>query len=213
MGVRNANTGLSMLQTADSTAGSISDTLQRMRELAVQSSSGTLSAQQRADVDTEFQQLRDEVGRQARSAEFGGQALTDGSAASLAAQVGTDGSGDSRVELGLSSLTDTGLGIGGLSLATQGGAQGALGALDSALDQIGSERARIGARFSRLESSIRFGENSAAQAEEAAGRIMDADFATAVSKAAGAALQQDASVAAMVQSQNVQRTAVFGLLG
>ena len=213
VGVRNANTGLSMLQTADSAAGSITDSLQRMRELAVQASSGTLSPQQRADVDAEFQQLRQEVGRQGQSTEFAGQPLTDGSASSLDVQVGTQGAASSQVGVGFGDLTDTGLGIGGLSLSTQGGAQGALDTLDAALDQVGSERARIGASYSRLESSIRFGESSALQKEEAASRIMDADFAMAVSKAAGAALQSEASVAAIAQSRNVQRTAVVGLLG
>lgn len=213
MGVRNANSGLSMLQTADSAAGSITDSLQRMRELAMQASSGTLNAQQRTDVDAEFQQLREEVGRQAQATEFAGQALMDGSASSLDVQVGTDGSATSEVGIGVSDLSDTGLGIGGLSLATQGGAQGALDTLDAALDQVGSERARIGASYNRLESSIRFGESSARQSEAAASRIMDADFAVAVSEAAGAALQSKASVAALAQSRSVQRTAVVGLLG
>ena len=212
MGVRNANAGLSMLQTADGAAGSITDSLQRMRELAVQSASGTLSADQRAAINTEFQQLSDEIGRQARGTEFNGQPLTDGSAASIDAQVGTDGTASSRVNVGVGDLTDTGLGIDTLSVGTQAGAQGALDAIDAALDTVNQERSGLGASFSRLESSIRFGEESAMQKDAAAARIMDADFAALVSEQASSEIRQQASVAALAQSQNIQRSSVMGLL-
>ena len=183
-----------------------------MRELAVQSASGTLSADQRAAINTEFQQLSDEIGRQARGTEFNGQPLTDGSAASIDAQVGTDGTASSRVSVGVGDLTDTGLGIDTLSVGTQAGAQGALDAIDAALDTVSQERSGLGASFSRLESSIRFGEEAAMQKDAAAARIMDADFAALVSEQASTEIRQQASVAALAQSQNIQRSSVMGLL-
>lgn len=212
-GVRNANDGLSVLQTAEGTASSITDSLQRMRELAVQSASGTLNNDQRAAIDAEFQQLSDEVGRQARGTEFNGLSLTDGSAGNVDVQVGPDNAGSSRVGVGFGDLTDTGLGIDGLDVLSQGGAQGALDALDSALDTVNQQRTDIGASYNRLESSIRYGESSATEQDAAAARIMDADFATLVSENAGSQIQQQAGVAALAQSRNIQRTAVLGLLG
>lgn len=212
-GVRNANDGLSLLEVADSATGSITDNLQRMRELAVQSASGTLNDDQRASIDAEFQQLSDEIGRQARSTEFNGRALTDGSSNSLDVQVGTEASADSQVSLSVGDLTDTALGIDGLSAATQGGALDALDAIDAALDTVGEERTGIGASFNRLESAIRYGEESALQQDAAASRIVDVDLAQLISENAGTQIQQQANLAAQAQSQNIQRAAVMGLLG
>lgn len=210
--VRNANDGLSLVQTAEGATGSITDNLQRMRELAVQSASGTLNDDQRASIDAEFQQLSDEIGRQARSTEFNGRNLTDGSSADFDVQVGPDDAADSRIGLALGDLTDTSLGIDALSAGTQGGALDALDALDAALDTVSGQRTEIGSTFSRLESSIRYGEESALQQEAAASRIADVDLAKLVSESAGTQIQQQANIAAQVQSRNIQRTAVLGLL-
>lgn len=210
--MRNANDGLSMLQTAEGATSSITDSLQRMRELAVQSSSGTLNDAQRGDIDNEFQQLRQEIDRVSGSTRFNGRNLADGSSADVDVQVGTDNDAGSRVGMGLTDLSAAGLGVDTLSLSTQGGSQSALDALDAALDTVSSERAGLGASSARMESALRYGEARGEALAESAGRIMDVDYAKLLSEQTGSALMQQAGISAQVQSRNIQRTAILGLL-
>ena len=115
--MRNSNDGISLLQTAEGATSSVTDNLKRMRELAVQASSGTLNADQRASIDAEFQQLQEEIDRTSGSAEFNGLALADGSTPSIDVQVGTDSAASSRVSIGLADLSTTALGVDTASLA------------------------------------------------------------------------------------------------
>ena len=98
--IRNANDGISVIQTAESATKEVLNILDRMRELAVQSSSETLEDGERAYIDEEFHQLSDEVERIAQSSEFNDLALSDGSTSQLAVQVGVDASSNSRVTIG-----------------------------------------------------------------------------------------------------------------
>lgn len=211
--VRNANDGISVVQTAESATSSVQDNLQRMRELAMQASSGTLNDSQRADLNAEFSELAEGIDAISNATEFNGVPLTDGSLTSIDVQVGDGASTDSQISMNLTDLGSGNLGLSGVSIDSQGGAQAALDAIDSAISNVSSQRSELGATQNRLESSIAFSEEYAQNVEAAAGRVMDLDFALATSQLAQNNSLQDAAVAAMVQANNLSRSSVGSLLG
>ena len=117
--MRNTNDGISIIQTAESATNEVTDILQRMRELAVQSSSETLADSERSFISDEFTQLRSEVARIAAVTEFNGISLTDGTTSTLSVQVGIQNNTNSRITLTLGNLTTgtSALNLTGLDLA------------------------------------------------------------------------------------------------
>ena len=152
--MRNANDGISIIQTAESATSEVTNILSRMRELAVQSSSETLADSERAYINEEFDQLNQELDRIASVTEFNGVALADGSTTTLSAQVGIDNATTSRISISLGDLRSTVLGVGTLDLSTSTGAQTALDSIDTALDTVSSQRATLGAVQNRIDSSL-----------------------------------------------------------
>ena len=139
----NANDGISVIQTAEAASKEVISILDRMRELAVQSSSETLEDGERAYIDSEFEQLSEEVERIAQSTEFNGISLSAGGATSqLAVQVGVDASSNSRVTIELGDLTASNLGVdtgtSGVDLSKASKAQSAITTIDSAIDSVNS---------------------------------------------------------------------------
>ena len=145
--IRNANDGISVIQTAESASKEVLNILDRMRELAVQSSSETLEDGERAYIDEEFHQLSEEVERIAQSSEFNDIALSDGGTSQLAVQVGVDASSNSRVTIELGDLTASNLGVdtGSVDLTKATNAQTAITTVDGAIDSVNSIRASYGA--------------------------------------------------------------------
>ena len=109
--VRNANDGISVIQTAEAATKEVSNILDRMRELAVQSASETLHDDERAYLDTEIEALSDEVERIAQSTSFNGIALSEGTNSSLDVQVGLDASYNSRVAITLGDISTDNLSV------------------------------------------------------------------------------------------------------
>jgi flagellin len=126
--IRNANDGISLSQTAEGGLGQINDILQRMRELAVQSSNGTASADNRAASQLEITQLKQEIDTIASRTNFNGIKLLDGTAAKMNIQTGVN-SGDSMV-MQISAARTQDIGIGGRSSLTATGLSGTAGTLD-----------------------------------------------------------------------------------
>ena len=172
--VENLQSGISASQTADGALQAQGDAIQRLRELAVQASNGTLSNDQRSAINEEAQQLVEQVDSTAQNAGYNGTKLLDGSQSSIS--LGTDG-GD---QLSLNESTASSLGIGGIDLGSQAGAQDAISKLDDALNSIGENRSSIGAQQSGFNSAINVRETSSANATEAESRIRDADVAKLV---------------------------------
>ena len=124
--MRNGNDAISIIQTAESGTNEVTDILQRMRELAIQSASETLFNDERSYIQDEFLQLRSEVARIAQVTEFNGVRLADGTLSSLNAQLAVNNDTASRLVLELSDLTTNGLGISALNLDTSANALAAL---------------------------------------------------------------------------------------
>jgi flagellin len=202
--IRNANDGISLAQTAEGALATITDALQRMRELAVQAQNGSNGTSDRANLDTEYQALSAEITRIAAQTKFNGTAIVGASAGAQVFQVGPNG-GDT---LTITTTTVTTV-AGGLTTAAL--ASTALGAIDTALDTINTSRASYGAAMSRFSMAIQnlqiTGENMSA----ARGRIMDADFAAETANLSRAQILQQAG-SAMVAQANQLPNQVLALL-
>lgn len=188
--VRNAGDGVSMLETAESAMGSITDILQRVRELAVQADNGTYNTTDRKSMDDEVSQLLDEVTHIRDSARFNGIELLSGSPT-----LTTPGNSKS-VDLHISDLHDDTVGVelfdvglealtlDAVSITTAGTGNGAgvsaqdtISLVDAALDKISSNRAALGAMTNRLQFTIDNLETSKQNTATARSRIEDADMA------------------------------------
>ena len=202
--IRNANDGISMAQTAEGALATVTDALQRMRELAVQAQNGTNGTTDRANLDTEYQQLSSEITRIAAQTKFNGVAIVGASAGAQVFQVGAN-NGDT-----LTITTSTVTTVAG-DLTTSANASTAVAALDTALNTITTNRATYGAAINRFGFAISnlgiTGENQAASR----GRIMDADFASETANLSRANILQQAGTA-MVAQANSQPQGVLALL-
>ena len=194
--VRNANDGISLAQTAEGALSTVTDVLQRMRELAVQAQNGSNGTSDRANLDTEYQQLSAEITRIAAQTKFNGTAIVGAGAGAQTFQIGAN-NGDT-----LTITTATVATVAG-DLTSAANASTAVGALDTALDTITSSRATYGAMINRFQFAVNnlqvTGENQSA----ARGRIMDADFASETANLARAQILQQAGTAMVAQANQL----------
>ena len=221
--IRNANDGISLSQTAEGGMQEISNMLQRMRELAVQSANGTNSADDRGNLDAEFQALNSGIGRIAETTQFNGISVLNSPAsgsgsgavaASIVFQVGANTASGNTLSISLKEITALApaSGSGTVNIGTVSGTTEAMTAIDDMISTITTARADFGAVQSRFESAIsnlQIGmENQAA----ARGRIMDADFAVETANMTRSQILQQAGNA-MVSQANSAPQSVLQLLG
>jgi flagellin len=210
---RNAADGISLVQSGEGALSEVGDILVRLRELAVQSANGSVSGQDRATLDEEFQQLVAEVDRIGRGTEWNGIRLLDGSSSSVVFQIGFGTEpGIDTLAAALSPVLATGLGLDVLGVSNVGAATTSLAALDSAIDSVSRVRGRFGAMQNRLESTIR---NLAVQQENlsaAESRIRDVDIARETAEMAKNQILQQAAIAMLAQA-NLQPQLALRLLG
>ena len=209
--MRNANDGISIIQTAEGATTEATNILNRMRELAVQSSSETLADTERVYINEEYDQLNQELGRIASVTEFNGVQLSDGTTTQIDAQVGIDNATTSQITIELGDLTSTTLGVNSLDLTTSTNSLLAIDLIDTALDSVSSQRSTLGAVQNRLDSSLA---NSTSQLESmraAESQIMDADFAKESTEMTKLQIMQQAGVASLAQAKNINQ-AVLSLL-
>jgi flagellin len=219
-GLRNLNDGISLTNVAEAGLNQQSDILIRMRELSAQSASGTISNAERANLQLEFVQLRNEIDRISNATEFNGQSLLDGSLANAAGthviiSFGLDGTANSQIDINaeadVQDVDSTGLGINALDISTQAGAATALTTLDTALDTLSGERASLAAVQNRLTRII---PNQAVLVENlqaAESQIRDADIAEEVALLARNQILVEAATA-MVAQANIIPEQVLKLL-
>ena len=202
--IRNANDGISLAQTAEGALATVTDALQRMRELAVQAQNGTNGTTDRANLDTEYQQLSSEITRIASQTKFNGVAIVGGGAGAQVFQVGAN-NGDT-LTITTSAVTT----VAG-DLTTSANASTAVAALDTELNTITSNRATYGAAINRFGFAISNLGITAENQTASRGRIMDADFASETANLSRAHILQQAGTA-MVAQANSQPQGVLALL-
>lgn len=200
---RNANDGISMVQTAEGGLGEISNIITRFRELGVQAASDTVSDTERKFIDTEVQQLKSEAERIARSTRFGETRLLDGSADVFDFQVdiGNDDFND-RISFnaGENNATMATLGLEDLDFSSKDGAQTAMEVLDGAQKQVNGIRANLGAIQNRLISTT---DNLGVAVENlsaANSRMRDTDVAQSSAELSRNNILLNASTAVLAQA-------------
>ena len=209
---RNAQDGISLVGTAEGSLGEVSGNLIRMRELAVQAANGTLTSDDRAAIDAEFQALISEIDRVATQTTFNGVSLFDGSTSSLDIQVGTE-SGET-ISVSLVDTTAATLGLSGATfdLTTQANATGLLSGLDDAIQDVSTARGDLGAAENRLQSTARSIASTAENLSTAESRIRDLDIAMETADLTRNSILQQAAVSVLSQA-NVQPQLALSLLG
>ena len=209
---RNAQDGVSLVQTAEGALSEVSDILGRMRELSMQSANGTLNAGDRSTVDAEFQQLVSEIDRIANGTEFNGVNLLDGSSAAISIQVGIDGGTNDVINVSGADATAATLGLGSASISTSTDASSMLATLDTAINSVNSSRGTLGAQQNRLESTLRSLANVRETTSAAESRIRDVDVAMETADLTRNSILQQASASILSQA-NAQPQLALSLLG
>jgi len=206
--IRNANDGISLAQTAEGGLQTLTDMVQRMRELSVQASNGTNTSSDLSALNQEYSQLGTEIQRTLSSVQFNGQSLLD-TTVQFDFQVGAN-SGQTISVAASSMNVSTGdlsavFGAGGASAITTavGAASANLDLLDKALTAINNTRANLGAVQSRFTNTINFLQSAAENQAAAKGRIMDADFASETANLSRAQILQQAGTAMIAQANQL----------
>jgi len=209
---RNANDGVSLLQTAEGALSEVENSLQRMRELAVQSKNGTYNSSDRASLQDEFQALASEINRIANVTEFNNINVL-GQASGVSLQVGWENGTDNAITVSVKDLSGNNA-AGGISyvmsnaqsIGSDGGVAGAsaaMSALDRALDAVSNMRADYGAVQNRLESAVRNMDNVIENQSAARSRVLDADFARETANLTRTQILQQAGTAMLAQANSM----------
>jgi flagellin len=216
---RNANDGISVIQTAEGALNEISNILIRMRELGVQSASeGSIGNSERSFLQNEFSALQSEITRIANSTKFGGRVLLDGTlsgtGSALTFQVGINNNATvDRITLNIGDGTASGLSIqaSDAAISTTAAAQAALAQIDSAISSVSTLRGDLGAAQNRLQSTINNLQSSVENLSAANSRIRDADIAAETANLTRAQVLQQAGIAVLAQA-NVSSQVALQLL-
>jgi flagellin len=207
---RNANDGISLVQTAEGTINELNGNLVRMRELAIQSANGTLNTGDRAVIDSEFQALIAEIDRVANQATFNGISLFDGSTTTLSFQVGTE-TGET-IDVTLEDLSAATLAIT-TDVTNATNASAALDLIDDAIDVVSNLRGDLGAAQNRLGSTVRSIANAAENLTGAESRIRDVDVAAETADLTRNSILQQAAVSVLAQANTQPQIALALLQG
>ena len=211
-GIKNANDGISLAQTAQGSLTEVTNMLQRVRELAVQSASGTYQNTDRGYMDSEVTELADQIDDILTNTEFNGNTLfskVSGTDVTFDIQVGSE-SGET-ITLTSTGIDGTAITAAALDVSSAANANTALGNVDTALDDVNAARASLGAGQNRLESAVNNLSNNVVNLSDARSRIEDADYASESTKLAKAQIRGQASTAMLAQANQSQQN-VLSLL-
>ncbi|WP_419172381.1 flagellin [Halobacteriovorax sp.] len=212
---RNANDGISMIQIAEGGLNEVSNILVRLRELSVQSASDTVGDTERQFTDLEYQNLKQEIQRISEVTEFNGKKLLTGSGDKYDIQIGINNDDfQDRIQFDTNVLSSglEALGVADLEVSSKEGAQAALANLDSAIENIAGQRAELGAKQNRLNSTINNLQISTENLSAANSRIRDTDYAAETAKKAKSDILVNAGTSVLAQS-NSQGAAALKLIG
>ncbi len=213
---RNANDGISLSQTAEAAMGVLTSTMQRMRDLAVQAANnGAVTSSDREKLQAEFQQLNDELSRIVRNTEFNGKKILNGSLSTgVVFQVGANTAADNQISLDIADLSTTLSFVTAASIgsnATTSYVLSAINVIDTAIKDIDTSRAKLGAIQNRLMTTISNLQASVENQSAARSRIMDTDFAAETAALSRSQILRQAGTAMLAQA-NQKSQDVLSLL-
>jgi flagellin len=224
VGVRNANDGISMAQTAEGALGKVGEIYQRMRELAVQSSNASNSNSDKTSMDTEFGELAKEVQRIFSNTTFNGRKIISTDAGAQIFQVGANTAAENQITLTTTNMTTqadmiavAGTDTSGTNRAVITGASAAvltvIDLIDVAISKVSNERSILGASQSRFESAISYLQISTENQTAARSRIMDANFAEETSNLSRSQILSQAGSAMLAQANQLPQSVMALLRG
>jgi len=208
--IRNSNDGISLIQTADGSLGSITENLQRFRELAIQASNGTLHANDRAALNAEALQLKEEINRIINTSSFNSVPLFN-QASGIDLQVGGNSGETITIETQNLQQQFQASGFNDLNLNSASAAQNAIAVLDKSQESVNTNASTLGAINNRLDNTIAQLQTSRVNSEASRSRIQDADFAREASEKARNDVLLEAGIALQLQA-NIRSELVLRLL-
>jgi len=219
--IRNANDGISMSQTAEGALSQVSNSLQRMRELAVQARNATNSSSDKDSLNKEFSQLQQEIGRVLAGTSFNGKHILGADATSLTFQIGANTTADDTITIATTDMsqdtTITAVTNTSTALIDASATLGAIGAvidnIDKALDSVNDTRATYGATQSRFDAIITNLQVGVENQSAARSRIMDADFASETANMSRSQVLQQAGTAMVAQANQLPQQVLKLLQG
>jgi len=203
-GVRNANDGISLAQTAEGALNEVTNMLQRVRELSVQSKSATYQATDRGYMDTEVQELSTQINDVLTNTKFNGNAVFGTADQTFTIQTGAE-TGDTV------DITSKGIAAVTFDVTTVAGATTAIGDADTSLGEVNAARASFGAGQNRLESVVNNLNDNITNLSDARSRIQDTDYSAETTQMAKAQILNQASTAMIAQANQSQQN-VLSLL-
>jgi len=204
-GARNAQDGISLLQTAEGGMQNIDNLLVRMKQLAEQAATGTYSSAQRSIMDTEFDELALEIERIAGSAKFNGTSLLNSATGTISVNFGAS---SDQITVNMKNMTKAGLGISTASIGTAASAQAALTTLDTAIGTATTARADFGSKMNRLTTTVEVLGIQAENLMAAESRISDVDAATEMAAMTRNQVIAQAGVAMLAQANTLPNMAL-----
>ena len=207
---RNANDGISLIQTAEGAMNEMTGIVQRMRELSVQAANeGTMDSTERGYLDQEFQLLESELDRIVDVTEYNGQKLVDGDiSGGVSFQVGMNNTANDRISVTVVNSDSTSLGLNDELLTSATGAQKAIAALDTALQTINTTRGTLGATQNRLEATMSNLSSMHENAASANSRIKDVDVAEESASFTRSQILSQAGTSMLAQANSLPQSAL-----
>jgi flagellin len=208
---RNANDGVSLVQTAEGGLNETSNILVRLRELTIQAASDTVGDKERSFLDKEYQQLTKEIDRISESTTFNGTDLLNGKGkGSMDFQVGAFAGEQNKITFDSSETNSSAenIGVGGSSIGSKDDALSSIANVDQALEKVSGQRANLGSIQSRLQSTIKNLETQTINQDSARSVIQDVDVAEASAKLASNQVVKNAAVSTLSQANNIPNSAL-----
>ena len=218
-GISNANDGISLAQTAEGALGQIQNNLQTIRQIEVQAANGTVSDTNRSQLQTEVDQLTQEISRIVQTTNFNGTLLLSGGQ-NIVFQVGASGVADNQVVAsgldltsGINSYASSLSATGTINITTSGAASSVLSSLDSDINMVSNDRSQLGAIQNRFQAVVANMANYVQNLQDARSRIVNTDFASETANLTSQQILQQAGTAILSQANQVPQAALSLLKG
>mgnify|MGYP005845323977 CR=1 FL=1 len=205
-GIRNAQDGVSMIQTAEGALDEVHAILQRARELALQASNDTLTDDDRAEIQLEIDQLENSLDGISANTKFNGKGLLDGSTAAAELVVGYEVTATTTITVAFTDIDWAGLGLGAASVATQADAKAMVALVDTAIKSVSDQRSTLGAIQNRLEHDIASLGVAQENITASKSRIQDLDVAAEMVTFTKLQILQQAGTAVLAQANQTPQS-------
>ena len=203
MASQNAAQATNMVQTAEGSLNEIHNMLGRMRELAVQAASDTVTSADRASLNAEFASLRDEIDRISKAANYNNKNLLDGTFTDQKFQIGANGTADNQITISIDAVDSTQLGIGTAEITDLNTAVTTIGQMDEAINKVSDTRSALGSIQNRLGYTVASVDNAAENLASSESTIRDLDISNEITNFTKAQILTQAGMSMLAQANAV----------